>query len=168
MPWPPLPFSSERAPQRAPSTLDPALLDLIERWARGLRRAASPPRREWLLADADRRTRFHLDSAPGHHLWIIRWPAGALAPLHDHGAAGAVAMLEGELCERIHQPGAEPCRIRRWTAEQIQVFGPEHRHEVFNERDQPAYSLHLQAREAADRSEATGSMPAAWRSRSGS
>ena len=45
-------------------------------------------------------------SAPQHELWLIRWPDGSSAPMHDHGgAAGVARVLEGALSERVFVAG---------------------------------------------------------------
>lgn len=83
----------------------------------------------------------------GHDLWLIRWPKAAVAPLHDHGgAAGAAAVIEGELCEHVYVDGPAPSwQLRRWRPDAVTVFGPDHLHEVRNDGDRAAYSLHLYA-----------------------
>jgi predicted metal-dependent enzyme (double-stranded beta helix superfamily) len=75
---------------------------------------------------------------------LIHWPPGSVAPLHDHGDASAVALvLSGELRERA-------CRNGEWFERawhsQSSVELPIHiRHTVWNESEQPAYSVHVYA-----------------------
>lgn len=80
----------------------------------------------------------------GCETWLIRWPPGSEAPLHDHGDASAVAsVLRGALHERANL-GAE-WFDRAWQT-QAQVELPKHiRHHVWNETKQDAYSVHVYA-----------------------
>lgn len=127
--------------------VDPRLVGIVDRLARGLASAPLRARREWPMVDAKQRTYFRIGRQPGYELWLIRWPAGSLAPLHDHGGAtGAAAIVDGELGERVYVGSAEPSwREERWTAGRVSIFGPDHLHEVRNDTDQPACSLHLYA-----------------------
>lgn len=83
-------------------------------------------------------------SAIGCEAWLICWPPGASAPLHDHGPArGLAQVVQGSLhewrssgptsdgTERIWQPG-RPVQL---------PFGV--RHEVQNRSTEVAYSVHL-------------------------
>jgi hypothetical protein len=88
-----------------------------------------------------------LARAPQYELWLIRWPDGTSAPMHDHGgAAGVARMVEGTLNERVFVPGDPPrWREQRWTLGAAHRFGAEHLHEVWNESGRDAWSLHVYA-----------------------
>jgi hypothetical protein len=85
-----------------------------------------------------------LPSPQGCETWLIYWPPGSAAPLHDHGDASAVALvLRGELRERACAQGE--WFERSWQA-QSSVELPKHiRHTVWNEGKQAAYSVHVYA-----------------------
>jgi predicted metal-dependent enzyme (double-stranded beta helix superfamily) len=100
---------------------------------------------QWQFQPRDEgRSYLRLPSASGCETWLIRWPPGSEAPLHDHGDASAVALvLRGELRERAIC-GADWFE-RSWQP-QVSVELPKHiRHRVWNEREQDAYSVHVYA-----------------------
>jgi hypothetical protein len=79
----------------------------------------------------------------GCEVWLICWPPGSMAPLHDHGSASALAtMLSGELQEWLKPiDGASVERLWRSDATlEIPAFA---RHEVWNASEHTAYSLHV-------------------------
>jgi predicted metal-dependent enzyme (double-stranded beta helix superfamily) len=99
----------------------------------------------WQFQPRDQgRSYLRLPSSSGCETWLIRWPPGSEAPLHDHGDASAVALvLRGELRERAIC-GADWFE-RSWQA-QVSVELPKHiRHRVWNESEQDAYSVHVYA-----------------------
>ena len=100
---------------------------------------------EWQFQPrAGSRSYIRLPSLGGCETWLIRWPPGSEAPLHDHGDASAVAqVLRGELRERanLHDKWFE----RAWQR-QAEVELPKHiRHHVWNESKEDAYSVHVYA-----------------------
>ena len=104
--------------------------------------------RRWPGFDSRERSYLRIARAPGYELWLIRWPPDTGARAHDHGgAAGAVAVLEGELVERVYRTEAhagDP-RTERWTAQRSQSFASDHLHAVWNESLRDAWSLHVYA-----------------------
>jgi hypothetical protein len=90
------------------------------------------------------RSYIRLPSLAGCETWLIRWPPGSEAPLHDHGDASAVAVvLRGELRERANL--GDDWFERPWLC-QTQVELPKHiRHHVWNESTEDAYSVHVYA-----------------------
>lgn len=99
----------------------------------------------WELQPRDRsRSYVRLPGLAGCEAWLIRWPPGSEAPLHDHGDASAVALvLRGELRERANLGG--DWFERPWEC-QTKVELPKHiRHHVWNESTEEAYSVHVYA-----------------------
>ena len=89
------------------------------------------------------RSYVRLPSGSGCEVWLIVWPPGSRAPLHDHGPASAVAsVLCGELQELL-QVGSGPFVERSWRAGATLAIPEGARHEVWNEGEQTAYSLHV-------------------------
>ena len=80
-----------------------------------------------------------------HDIWLIRWGAGARTELHDHGeSAGAICVVAGELVENRPNPArvAQPLR-RVLRALDDRPMAPSHIHEVVNESDTVAASVHV-------------------------
>jgi hypothetical protein len=114
------------------------------------------------LAGPDRRW-LKLPTASGWDAWLIGWPPGARTGWHDHqGSAGAFVLLDGSLSEwsvptsdRVSRAqGAtavsaseSDVRLRRFAAGAGRQFADHHLHEMANETDRPAYSLHAYAPE---------------------
>lgn len=100
---------------------------------------------EWQFQPRDdTRSYLRLPSISGCETWLIHWPPGSEAPLHDHGDASAVAVvLRGELRERAVL--GEAWFERSWQT-QTSLELPKHiRHNVWNESKQDAYSVHVYA-----------------------
>ncbi len=100
---------------------------------------ARPTRRRWdLMAVAD-----------SYEAWVIGWPPGGAIELHDHGgSSGAVVVAAGELTEtRIEsQPlGRVTLGTRRIGVGQSISFAGRHVHDVVNDADAPAISVHVYA-----------------------
>jgi hypothetical protein len=90
------------------------------------------------------RSYLQLPSAAGCETWLIFWPPGSDARLHDHGDASAVALvLRGELRERACL-GAEWFE-RTWQSQSSIELPKQIRHTVWNESEQAAYSVHVYA-----------------------
>ena len=89
------------------------------------------------------RSYLRLPSRGGCEVWLIVWPPGSRAPLHDHGEASAVAsVLCGELCESLAL-GAGPFSERSWQPGGLLEIPRGARHEVWNAGEHTAYSLHV-------------------------
>ncbi|HVX23077.1 MAG TPA: cysteine dioxygenase family protein [Acidimicrobiales bacterium] len=75
-------------------------------------------------------------------VWVIHWPTGGHLQVHDHGgSAGAFWVVDGALEERY---AAEDRSLRRrhiGTANGA-AFGPRYVHDVRNDGDRPATSVH--------------------------
>jgi uncharacterized cupin superfamily protein len=79
--------------------------------------------------------------------WLIAWPGGTTADLHDHGGSrGALHVISGSLVETI------PWRDDREAVTLVRrdvhtggtlAFGAGHVHDVRNEAAAPAVSLHV-------------------------
>lgn len=82
--------------------------------------------------------------------WLLTWLPGQGTEWHDHGgSAGAFITLQGSLTERHAEVGYGPPRIipvaRDLVAGTLRPFGSRHLHQVTNQGDEPAVSLHVYA-----------------------
>jgi mannose-6-phosphate isomerase-like protein (cupin superfamily) len=79
--------------------------------------------------------------------WLIAWPGGAIADLHDHGGSrGALHVISGSLIETSpwHDDGGEVMLARREVHAGVTLaFGAGHVHDVRNEAAVHALSLHV-------------------------
>jgi predicted metal-dependent enzyme (double-stranded beta helix superfamily) len=80
-----------------------------------------------------------------HDVWLIRWGPGARTELHDHGdSAGAICVVAGELVENRPNPAGVGKPLRRVLRElDDRPMAPSHVHEVANESDTVAASVHV-------------------------
>jgi predicted metal-dependent enzyme (double-stranded beta helix superfamily) len=86
-----------------------------------------------------------LPSPASHELWLLTWLPGQGTEIHGHGgAAGAFAVVAGELTERSFSPGLRPTGAdpRLLTSGAVRSFGPRHIHDVVNRGGVPAASIH--------------------------
>lgn len=124
------------------------------------RLAAEPGLTESVPVADDERSWLPLDPSavdPDVGAWVIRWPPGTGTGWHDHGgSSGAMVILSGELTEwsvgsvwgAVADSDPVPLpdgagRRRRLPAGADRAFGPWYIHEVVNQSDAPAYSLHV-------------------------
>ncbi|HEV7734614.1 MAG TPA: hypothetical protein VGR62_20750 [Candidatus Binatia bacterium] len=79
--------------------------------------------------------------------WLLTWPATRGIELHDHGDSAAVVLaLDGELVEHYTDLHARPAlRRRRWTTGTMHTLTPGHVHDVHNDAERPATSIHVYA-----------------------
>lgn len=79
--------------------------------------------------------------------WAIGWPPGGRIDLHDHGgSSGAVVVATGVLTEttvRSTGRGVAVISTHRLTAGEHRRFGPHYVHDLINDGDQPAISVHV-------------------------
>jgi predicted metal-dependent enzyme (double-stranded beta helix superfamily) len=79
--------------------------------------------------------------------WLIAWPCGAVAELHDHGGSrGALHVVSGSLVEIIpwrDDAGRAALARREVHSGTTLGFGAGHVHDVRNEAAQHALSLHV-------------------------
>ncbi|HEY1446774.1 MAG TPA: cysteine dioxygenase family protein [Acidimicrobiales bacterium] len=79
--------------------------------------------------------------------WLIAWPSGSTADLHDHGRSrGALHVIRGSLVETIpwrDEEGRVTLARREVHAGAALAFGAGHVHDVQNEAEVPALSLHV-------------------------
>ena len=80
-----------------------------------------------------------------HDIWLIRWGAGSGTELHDHGdSAGALYVVGGELVEHRPNPAGRGRPLRRVVrALDDRPMAPSHIHEIANESDTVATSVHV-------------------------
>jgi predicted metal-dependent enzyme (double-stranded beta helix superfamily) len=97
--------------------------------------------------DAGRRAWHLVARTPDFDAWLIAWPSGGKVELHDHGtSAGAVSVISGTLVEAV--PRREDSGRLSLTRHDLHAgatmgFGVGHVHDVTNESDHPALSLHV-------------------------
>lgn len=81
--------------------------------------------------------------------WLLTWLPGQHTSLHDHGGTrGAFFVVTGSLSEHsVEQDydGRSSLRTRTLEAGDLRSFGPEHVHQVVNDGDEPAVSIHVYA-----------------------
>jgi predicted metal-dependent enzyme (double-stranded beta helix superfamily) len=78
--------------------------------------------------------------------WLIRWPPGSVAPLHDHGAAHGLAhVVCGALHELRFTPGVSAPQHRDWRPGAPIELALGTCHEVRNSGLPVAYSIHVYA-----------------------
>ncbi len=79
--------------------------------------------------------------------WAIAWPPGGGIELHDHGRSrGAVVVAAGALVETtVHssRPGPAVIGTRRLSVGQHRCFGPHYVHDLINDDEGPAVSVHV-------------------------
>jgi predicted metal-dependent enzyme (double-stranded beta helix superfamily) len=102
----------------------------------------------WPLAPDGRRRQWRLMArTPDFDAWLIAWPRGGKADLHDHGhSTGAVSVVSGALVESTprRDDAGRLSLVRRELAAGATVgFGAGHVHDVTNVSDRPALSLHV-------------------------
>lgn len=137
---------SAAASLQLPTTTEPGLAHAqleLSNWRASLR--FEDLRASAVYPRGAQRSYVRLPSRAGCEAWLICWPAGARAPLHDHGGASALAtMLVGELREWLQPyPGSS---IERCWRRDARIEIPTHaRHEVWNDSEVTAYSLHVYA-----------------------
>jgi predicted metal-dependent enzyme (double-stranded beta helix superfamily) len=79
--------------------------------------------------------------------WLIAWPGGTAADLHDHGGSrGALHVIAGSLVESMPWPddqGSLTFARREVHSGATLAFGAGHVHDVRNESAELALSLHV-------------------------
>ncbi len=79
--------------------------------------------------------------------WAIGWPPGGGIELHDHGEShGAVVVAAGALIETTVQStprGVAVIGTQRLSAGEHHRFGPHYVHDLVNDDEQPALSVHV-------------------------
>jgi len=74
-----------------------------------------------------------------YEVWVVGWTPGQGVSLHDHGGStGVIVVTEGRLTERTRTGAA-----RRLEAGDVTELGPTDVHEVCNEGDEWATSIHV-------------------------
>jgi predicted metal-dependent enzyme (double-stranded beta helix superfamily) len=75
-------------------------------------------------------------------VWLITWMPGTDTGFHDHdGAAGAVAVVQGRVCEERLRLGGTPLRGVAGPGEAFR-FGPHDIHRVTHVEGEPAVTIH--------------------------
>ncbi|HEY5156113.1 MAG TPA: cysteine dioxygenase family protein [Acidimicrobiales bacterium] len=110
-----------------------------------LRLARQPERWAHLVEHCAGERRFSRIDLDDVEAWVISWAPGTQLGLHDHGgAAGALALVEGQLAER-YGDRRTPGRLRTRILDAVTVVGfdPDHVHAVRNVGVVPAVSIHV-------------------------
>ncbi|MDT9594369.1 cysteine dioxygenase family protein [Nocardioides zeae] len=90
------------------------------------------------------RQSLELTSSPDLQVWLLTWPPGHRTGWHDHGASrGAYTLLLGSLTEYTWELG-DPAAWRVGRGE-ARAYAGGHVHDVRNESDAPALSVHAYA-----------------------
>jgi predicted metal-dependent enzyme (double-stranded beta helix superfamily) len=101
---------------------------------------------EWqgsVMFRAGRRWFRRLELTENFEIWLLTWLPGQHTGFHDHGdAAGAFAVAQGELQERLARPGRREVRSRTAWQGKVTSFGRQHLHDVRNDSTAPAISIH--------------------------
>jgi len=92
-------------------------------------------------------TRIPLPRENGYEAWLLTWLPGQGTGLHDHsGSAGAFIVVDGALTEDTAEQDTEgrtTLHSRVLHSGDVRPFGRDHVHEVRNESDLPAVSIHV-------------------------
>jgi hypothetical protein len=92
---------------------------------------------------AGRRWYHRLDLTESYEIWLLSWLPGQHTGFHDHGdAAGAFAVAEGDLSERLARPGSVRVHQRDVGTGTLSSFGPLRLHDMGNDSAAPAVSVH--------------------------
>jgi predicted metal-dependent enzyme (double-stranded beta helix superfamily) len=76
-------------------------------------------------------------------VWLIGWWPGQHIAHHDHGGAnGALVVIDGELVEEVHRPDLRSTSSAAHRRGSIVELGPSLIHQVSNQGDIPATSIH--------------------------
>ena len=97
--------------------------------------------------DMDQRAWRLVARTPDFDAWLIAWPRGGKVELHDHGnSTGAVSVISGALVEAVpwrDDVGRLALVHHELRAGATLGFGAGHVHDVTNESDGHALSLHV-------------------------
>src|SRR4051794_35944798 len=121
----------------------PRILDAAELSGLAAGLAARPELwRPHVKADPDRRSFHALVREPHATVWLICWMPGQDTGFHDHdGAAGAVAVVRGRVCEERLRLGGAPLRTEH-GAGAVFGFGPHDIPRVVHVAGEPAVTIH--------------------------
>jgi predicted metal-dependent enzyme (double-stranded beta helix superfamily) len=124
----------------APSPLPARLLEAI-----AIDRAVTARITDIPTPGSGERTYRRVQRTESYDVWIIRWGPESRAELHDHaGSAGALCVVAGELVESQPNPAGYGRRLRRaLRLLEHRAMAPSHVHEVANETDAIAVSVHV-------------------------
>ena len=119
-------------------TLDTSTLGLV---ARGIARRPELWRAH-VVANPTQRHYHRLVSEPHMTVWMICWMPGQTTGFHDHdGAGGAVAVVEGAICEERLRFADAPVRTEHGPGD-VLSFGPDDIHRVTHLEGEPAVTIH--------------------------
>lgn len=98
-----------------------------------------------LRYDPDQRWVGLLERTAEHEVWLLSWLPGQHTELHDHGGAtGAFTVVSGSLTEHAVRVDSRPAEVlHSLVAGQSRVFGPKYVHQVYNDGEDPAVSIHV-------------------------
>lgn len=91
----------------------------------------------------DQRWFHRLELSAQHEIWLLSWLPSQHTGFHDHGeAAGAFAVVQGELLESVASHENTGVQCRRAVQGTVRTFGGQHVHDMRNICAVPAISLH--------------------------
>jgi predicted metal-dependent enzyme (double-stranded beta helix superfamily) len=98
---------------------------------------------ELVMFCTDERWFHRLELTASYEIWLLSWLPGQHTGLHDHGeAAGAFAVVQGDLQETLARPGSRQLRRRPAGTGTVRAFGQRHLHDMGNVSAAPAISVH--------------------------
>jgi predicted metal-dependent enzyme (double-stranded beta helix superfamily) len=86
-----------------------------------------------------------LEHTEEYEVWLLTWLPGQRTEIHGHGgSSGAFSVVQGALTERAFPRTSLPVHPPRLTlaSGDTRAFGPRHVHEVGNDGEVPAVSVH--------------------------
>jgi predicted metal-dependent enzyme (double-stranded beta helix superfamily) len=121
----------------------PRILDAADLSSLAAGLAARPELwRPHVKVDPARRGFHRLMHEPHATVWLITWMPGHDTGFHDHdGAAGAVAVIQGRVCEARLRLGGPPRRTEHGPGAVFR-FGPDDIHRVAHVAGSPAITIH--------------------------
>lgn len=112
------------------------LAALVERFAEDVRAGCYP-----VTADASRRWHVRIHQNEDVDVWLISWTHSQRTELHDHGdSCGVFTVVEGALREAVWD--GETLRERSVDSGETVRFGSAYVHDVYNEANDVAVSVH--------------------------
>jgi quercetin dioxygenase-like cupin family protein len=121
-----------------PPTAEPLPASLLADIAAGIAQVPDAWR-HLVCHDPDERRPVRLLATEAYEVWVIGWTRGQHVRPHDHGhSAAAVLVVDGELTE-VDLLGNR----RQLVAGGVLQLVPGVVHDVLNQRDQPATSVHV-------------------------
>jgi quercetin dioxygenase-like cupin family protein len=131
-------LSDLESPEPQPARPEPLPVGLLADVAAGIAQVPASWR-HLVRHDPSQRRPVRLLATEAYEVWVIGWTSGQHVRPHDHGgSAAAVLVTEGELVE-VNLLGNR----RRLAPGNLLRLGPGVIHDVLNQGDEPATSIHV-------------------------